>query len=72
MIVDGHIYRSEDGSSTGIEDVDKEEDEMVEVGQLEAHHSGWEALRFAGVSPVTVVLTRVAEGRGPKYVRHLF
>lgn len=53
MIVDGHVYRCEDGGSTGIEGgIEEEEDEMVEVGRLEAHHSAWETLRFAGSGSV--------------------
>ena len=45
MIDDSHIYSCEDGSADieGIEH--EEEDEIWEVGQLEAHHSCWSFLR---------------------------
>ena len=50
MIDNSHICRCEDGSND-IESIDEdEEDEILEVGQVEAHHSGWsfcEALRFS-------------------------
>ena len=43
-MLDSHIYGCE-GGGTDIEGIDgEEEDEMLEMGQLEAHHSDWRFL----------------------------